>query len=232
MSPPIGAARAALQTQTDAIPDSAIDHRWPIDEGSGGTVFDDQGSLDGTKDGASWSSVADAQGGYELDFDGSNDSVNFSSETSTLDTSTNFTVAFTIRIDDLGAGDQLIIYHTISDDNRVQCGIDASSNFIFQVDNPDQFAVSWSGASSGTRVRLAITVDNTNNNIKIYENTSDSTGSGSFVGNFVGSGAGHRWGERADDIRQFGGELDDVVYYNTILDSTQIQEDYDRQPWS
>ena len=56
----------------DAIPDSQGTHQWNHDEGSGTTLGDAIGSLDGSISGATWLTDAGAGDAY-LDYDGSDD---------------------------------------------------------------------------------------------------------------------------------------------------------------
>lgn len=51
----------------NAIPDS-VTHQYVFDEGSGSTINDNQGSVNGTLNGPDWITDANAVGGYVLDF--------------------------------------------------------------------------------------------------------------------------------------------------------------------
>ena len=53
----------------DAIPDSVVNH-WPHDEGTGTTLNDNEGTVDGTISGATWTALEDAVGGQYLEYDG------------------------------------------------------------------------------------------------------------------------------------------------------------------
>lgn len=66
--------------QANAIPDS-VTNRWPTTAGSGTTLTDDIGTADGTTNGATWTASADAEGGYYLDYDGTDDFTEVSGDT-------------------------------------------------------------------------------------------------------------------------------------------------------
>jgi len=61
-----------------AIPDSGGTHQWDTDEGSGSTLTDTIGSLDGSINGATWT-TGEGTGGVYLDYDGTDDFVDFGS---------------------------------------------------------------------------------------------------------------------------------------------------------
>jgi len=74
-------------------------YRWKMDEGTGATVNDSVGSLDGTITGATWVSDSDSVGGSHLDFDGSDDHIDLGSVTNEPQT----TIAFWVNMDAFGA---------------------------------------------------------------------------------------------------------------------------------
>jgi len=71
------------QTVFSAGPDlTDVIYRWKMDEGTGTTVNDSVGSLNGSLvGGPTWVTDANSVGGAHLDFDGSNDRVDFGSVT-------------------------------------------------------------------------------------------------------------------------------------------------------
>lgn len=78
MSLKSGRLRSGLRNVSEviAIPDSGLMHRWPFDEGSGTTVNDSEGDIDGTITGATWVSGT-GNGDSYLDFDGEDDIVEY-----------------------------------------------------------------------------------------------------------------------------------------------------------
>ena len=62
-----------------AIPDSGLAHQWNTDEGSGATLVDSNGGLDGTINGATWQSGAGTNNAY-LDYDGVDDHTDLGEE--------------------------------------------------------------------------------------------------------------------------------------------------------
>lgn len=75
---PVGAARAGVYGGADAIPASEdLQHRWPTDEGSGSAVFDDVGSKDGSFVGAPTWTSGTGNGNFFLDYDATDDRVEY-----------------------------------------------------------------------------------------------------------------------------------------------------------
>jgi len=85
-----------------AIPDSGGSHQWDTDEGSGTTLADSIGSLDGTINGPTWTSGVGTGNAY-LDYNGTGDTVDFG--TGSQSEFSHFingkgTVGFWVNIDD------------------------------------------------------------------------------------------------------------------------------------
>ena len=59
--------------EISTIPDSELDHRWKMDEGSGSTLSDSVGSVSATLNGATWLSNSKYTGGVATDYDGVDD---------------------------------------------------------------------------------------------------------------------------------------------------------------
>jgi len=57
----------------NVIPDSELDHRWRMDEGSGTALADSVGSESASLTGAGWQSDANATGGFWTTYDSTND---------------------------------------------------------------------------------------------------------------------------------------------------------------
>ena len=77
---PFGASRAGLMsTRVDAIPDSGGTHQWDTNEGSGSTLADSIGALDGAINGATWQS-GDGTDDVYLNYDGIDDHVSLGPE--------------------------------------------------------------------------------------------------------------------------------------------------------
>jgi len=57
----------------NVVPDSELDHRWRMDEGSGTALADSVGSESASLTGAGWQSDANATGGFWTTYDATND---------------------------------------------------------------------------------------------------------------------------------------------------------------
>lgn len=123
-------------------------HLYPFDEGDGGTVADNAGSLDGDIEGASWVSD-DGRGDAYLDFDGVSDRV-IVPHSEALEGDT-ITVNFWLRTD--GFSDDTVLAKTEPG------GSAGNQNFswYFRGDqDPLQFRISW---GDDTLDRLILDVD-------------------------------------------------------------------------
>lgn len=93
-----------------AIPDSGGTHQWNFDEGSGTTVADYIGSLDGTVNGATWQTGAGV-GDAHLSLDGSNDYIDLpgsQSEVTYFHNQGEGTLAIWIYPEDASSGLQML----------------------------------------------------------------------------------------------------------------------------
>jgi len=226
-----GGLRNLSSIEFTAIPDSAI-NRWTISEGSGTTVGDSIGNNDVSLSGPTWESVSDAQDGSELSFDGSDDSAT-GSTVSEVGVGNQFSVGLTVQVDSL-TSDQTILTHVKSSSDRFTIGVDASASEIVAQAFDGAFTDPQTlGTDSETgRFRLLVTYDLVNDNIQIYKNAN---AAGASFGGEAGINSGETgliWGDRGLGDANYGGDLDDVIFYNEILSNSDIQADYDLQPWS
>jgi len=229
---------------TPPIPSSAI-HHWKIDEGSGTTVADSVGSADGTINGATWDTGTYVGGAY-LDFDGSNDDV----DTTTLgnfgsNMFSEFAVALTFKTTQnegvfLSAGTQFNSYFAVHIGSANLTGnIDGSIGFFLADDSGNQSrAGTDSTFNDGTNHRVVVQKAS-NGNANDFEffvdtNSESFTVQGNDISsdNFSNLGANLKFGDRGDDNSRYDGLLDDVIITDSKLSSSEIQDDFDRQPWS
>jgi hypothetical protein len=82
-----------------AIPDSVV-NQYPTDTGSGSTLQDAEGAEDGTINGPTWQSLADAVGGFYLSYDGVDDTTDFADSAFDYTTQAAMTVTAFINPDD------------------------------------------------------------------------------------------------------------------------------------
>lgn len=210
-------------------PNSAI-HRWAHDEGSGSTLGDSIGSNDGSISGATYVSVSDAQGGFVLDYDGSNDQTSASAvpEASAGDS---FSIGVTVNADSTSS-DQTIIENRVGSSDRFAFGIDGGNSEIIAETYDGSFTGTGIGSADTdtNRHRYLITVDA--GTIKIYQDTSD-VSSTSTTNSALTSGSNALFfGDRGGTGVPYDGRLDDIIIYDSVLSSSEIQSDFDIQPWT
>lgn len=116
---------------------AAVEHHYPTDEGSGTTLTDNVGSLNGTINGATWIVLADAIGGQYLDMDGSEDRVSFGTDGFSFVVSSDYTITGFARIDDGSGNNPLAAYR------------DSNAGFTFRV-NGGSLEFSHPGANTYT----------------------------------------------------------------------------------
>ena len=213
----------------DAIPDSAV-NRFALDEGSGTTAEDSIGSLNLTLDQPSWVSN-NWQGSFALDFDPSNnDYADAGQQVSTIDENENFSIAATIDLDSASGdpGDRGMIAEQLdADSNGFSFGVADTDGEIAVRDWADNNVSGSIDIQTKTRV---VSTYNSSDGLNLYINTNAQTGSeqvvnGTAESNFI-------VGARSDLNGSFlDGRLDDIIIYDTELDTNEIDQDYNAQPW-
>ncbi|ADB63909.1 hypothetical protein Htur_5021 (plasmid) [Haloterrigena turkmenica DSM 5511] len=230
--------------ETATIPDSAI-YRWAYGSGSGSTATDSIGNADGTINGATWNSGTWIKD-YALDGNGTDSYVSTTGlgDFGTTVMNGSHAIAFTMKSSDITSSSSL--FGTSNSSGRPSFWIDSG-----QSGTGGNIEVFNRGASSGG-VRLA--TDNTfddGNPHRVVINYSSQSASGIDI--YVDTNS-ETFTTVTDDhdgtfedfanpflhfARYNGGAeafanvtLDDIIIFNDTLNSTQRQDDYDRQPWS
>lgn len=212
--------------EISAIPDSAILHT-PIKTGSGSTVVDEIFGNDGTNNGASFISDSNAFDGFELEFDGT-DTVNFG-EPPELDLNSGpITIIATVTTT-LSNAKQAIVGKVASK---------ATRGYNFYVDDGrlgwydnggDVGTVSNTAVDDGQKHRVA-GQQAANGSVTYYvDGVSDGTASG--TGEFD-SGSNLLYGNREAGGWSLDGNLDNVIITDDLLTESQIESDFNSQPWS
>jgi len=221
------------------IPDSAI-HQWPMDEGGGDSVADNIGSADGTINGGiTWTSGS-WEGGYALDSDGSSGSY---IETTTLgDFGSSLDLEWSL----------LVTVETTLTDRMALVGVVESTEYwqLEVNDDQDQFGLNMRDADGnredrystgvdvpdGDKHRLVVTSSNgTTSGMELYfdgsvvSSTSRVSQGGSNYQDFTNPVAFFR---RGNDDQRVDGILDNIILTDSELSASEIQEDYNNQPWS
>jgi len=205
------------------IPNSAI-HHYPMDEGSGSNMLDNVGSVDGTINGASYI-TGNFFEGFALDADGIDDNVTFSQSILPAD---NFTILLTVG--SLGSFENNRILQDGVQSHVIRTsGASTSGNpnnivyFSFNNNSAGAFAT---GLTTGTH-RIACGADNgsvfmfVNGSTTNVTTGTEPTGFTSDVTLFS-RGAGSFMEMFADNL----------IITNQPLSVSEIQDDYNKQPWS
>lgn len=239
-----GNTKTIVSETVISIPNSAI-HRWKYDEGSGSTVADNIGSADGAITGATWESGTYI-GSNALSSDGQDDYVNTSSLGSFGSSlGSGWAIAFTFESTSMdaefilgrnnGGGQTRMVVHSGSWSSS-----QGSLGLTLQDDNGNtDVATTNSTFNDGSKHRLVINVpDSSASNFEFYvDNSSKATtvqsseGASSFS-DFSGPVYIHVENDSGSLNNPHKGKLDDVIIFDSTLSSQEIQDDYDRQPWS
>lgn len=212
-----------------AIPDSAT-HRWPMDTGSGSTVYDSIGSDNGSfKKSPSWVSDSNAIGGYMIDFDsGSNDRIQYGKTFSDFSLSSSWSFAITIDADDASTSGQVIMHQAISGGDvsmSLEGGVVAGAMW----NGSNTVAPAEKSITGNTKQRVVYVYDDPNNTSTIYVNASGSSSGGQVR---YGNSSNFALAAKSNGDLPFNGSLDDAIIANEAWSSSTVQDDYDRQPWS
>ena len=242
---------------SSGIPDSAI-HRWPFNEGDGTTTADSIGDADATINGATWVANDWAEG-FALEGDGIDDYLNTDplSDFFTSDNILHHAVAFTIQTsetldtntrlagqEDSASFSNYIWPSNIDDVDESRVGLQIQSSVSGAPANAIQ---TDEDVDDGQKRRIVVNVDG--EDVADWELYINGTESGEVAANEI-SGSdvdGIEWESFAnqdmhffawnsdgegDPDNHFEGVLDDIILCNSPLSTTDIQADYDRQPWS
>lgn len=219
-----------------AIPDSAVS-QFTFDEGTGTTVTNEYSSKpDGALNGASWVSDSNLTGDYGINFDGTDDRIDLDSRHSFwAPGSESITIAMTVNMADLTQDQLLWGWSNGSDDYTIGTSDNSDGKFAMAV-----YDGSWALERSAdiannpnidgtSRLRLACTFENKStgqiyvNGTQVDDGNEDSYSMGTDVEVF---------GYRTDGFYPANVIIDNVIYYDAVLSDSEMQVDYDAQPWS
>jgi hypothetical protein len=225
------------------IPDSAI-HRWKLDDSS---PFEDSiGSADATNNGTVQVAGSSYQGGAARDADGTNDWIDHTTLGS-FGSSMGSGFAVGLTVETTATGSFGTINSNGNGENRLHFGnaseysTSAGTIFFTIVDDSNNrlSLESQSSVDDGAKHRwLLNAVDPTNNSLEIWIDATDDSGAYTnedAPSNFIdfnevfASFAVNARGSLTQYIDAIG---DDIIIYDSPLSSSEIQDDYDAQPWS
>lgn len=225
------------------IPDSAI-HQYKLDEGSGSTAADSIGDNDLAISGASWYSNG-FTGGYALDFDGTDDEA-VGDYIPECGGESAFSIAFTLDLDKCGDRDaddtKTEILQNMKNSDRddsigISFGNDDSTVGDIEVDLRDGDSNRVDGrlydvSDESGLIRVVYTWDGSGTGNMYVDTVEDSTGGASPAGNITGVSGGSMTFASTDGGEYGDVALDNVIFYDSELTSSEVQDDYDAQPWT
>lgn len=204
-------------------------HWWPIDDNDGSTVYDHIGSQDLTVDGASFISNYSEVGGRRLSFDSDNEELVHGNVSTSSDQITIICTAEATQ--DISNGGLVSMAASGSADKRLGLRLDENA-LLIRMGNIGINRTLWGYDPIGNRHRFAITSDSNTHETVVYINGTEFFTRSDPDENFdwsdpwfsIGSMRRH-WG---DDREFFDGFISDVVVYDHVLSSSNIQNDYQR----
>jgi len=214
------------QTVFTAIPDSAI-HRFKY----ANNYNDSIGSLSASADGTSFFADANLQGGFGLDIGGAGDGVTMSTIGGEIGINQSFTVCLTINLDNLSTAGTFY-EHQSENFNRVIGAVENDEIFFNLYDGSDYGAGLGANESTTNRMRLALRHTGTLGEQEIWKNGTNQTNTGNGDTADSTLQTGHSIGYNAGKISGKSGNVDDLIIYSTALSASEIQQDYNIQPWS
>jgi len=218
-------------------PDSPT-NQWIIDQASGSTVADSIGSIDGTLVNGTRVADSEALGGYKISFDpddGDVDYIDFAVPPTLVGFSSN-TFSIAITVEDVPSLDTTAPIWTWDDNSGSFFGLgtDDSGQVGFGNGSENTGAGTAQGNIATGKARLVGIVDN--GSVAFYANATEYTGLHT-PNKFTSSGNGGtmRIGalqDRTDSALAINSAVDNPIVYSDPLIASQVQTDYDNQPWS
>ena len=213
------------------IPESVV-NRWPIDEGSGQTAADSVGNDDLSFNFEQWQS-GDWIGGWAKDFDGTDDRGDAATTAPDGDVALYITISFDSDID---SRSYLIGFGDLTGSANDAIGIEFSGTT-----NELRFAVRDGGGNfentthtlptTGT-YRIVGWFDDSENQIRLAVDGDQKSSAEVSDSDFSGLGTFSVGYERGPDRSFYGQILDEPMVADTSPSTEELEDDYDRQPWS
>jgi hypothetical protein len=201
------------------IPDS-VTNRWKIDEGSGTTLSDSEGSQSGTVNGATWVSGSKYTGGYALDHDSSDDWTVSDNAIGINDTQ--FSVAFWVNLDSYP---DYARFASATSSQDPSINLSSGWTLVSDTNNQPKFRMDDAGAGSTYDTALSLNTDyflgvagdtSTGDGVfYIYDTSSQLKGESLSGSSYSGDNRYLRL-MVGDDIYP-GGKLDDVFISTTTM---------------
>jgi len=246
----VGVGGVAAQTSLGNASDH-VEHRWPLDDVSSGTVTDTVGNADGTVNGVS-SVSGTYQGGSAGDGDGTDDYISVDVTNFLENAGTDFAVGFTINYatlpDSSNSHSLMGMAEDVTGGNKYDWWVitaskttDGAIGFDTNGRNDNRLEIeTGSTVETNSKVRVLFNKKtNDASNFEMYFNNSaqpisvlsnelgysDPEFNGDlYLYGFHDIGIGD--GSRFQDVI-----MDDVIFYNDSLSSAEVSDDYTAQPW-
>jgi len=227
-----------------SVPDSTT-HHWSYAEGSGSITADVKGNWDGELFGPSWVG-GNWIGGYALDGDSTADYVDYGSDSrkfgrtldsdfaiaATIQTSSNNTnvwlgsrdggnMNFLWGMNRVDAGNGQIEFQLRSEDDTdgvlyTDDRFDNGNTYRTVMNKKTNDASNWQIWVNGTQQSITLSRDNFSGNVADFNQNLYS----------------HAENDSGTDTSHYPGILDDLIFTDDSLTQAEIEEDYQRQPWS
>jgi hypothetical protein len=201
-----------------AIPDS-VDHQWSHDEGAGTTLTDNIGAVNGSISGATWTSLADAVGGYYLSYDGTNDVTSLGDDPFPFLYSGDYTITAFVKVADTN-NNYDIFGHDNGSDAGLSFGISGGALIINHA-NVDFYSglpvtTSWSF--------IAIRYDSDNTSVTLDVNDQTDAGNNLSQPADPGPSATYGFGKRFGlDANYFNGGVDEITISQGFLSDSDLE---------
>lgn len=221
----------------DQIP-SAVLH-WSLDSGFGSTAVDRIGDNPGTLSSDSgtapaWVENADYLGGWALDFtraDGDMVTAN-AGVPSVLQTANDWSVGITIAATESSNGEDRTFFNAARSDPSYIMGIrnDQIAGGVF--DGSWQDSQSFAEPTPPYQMRLLMTWDAGTSSVGLYRDTVSQTGTGTAAGSTIATAMVIGQTASGTGANAFHGIIDNLCVYDSVLTPSEIQADYDLNPFS
>lgn len=211
------------------IPDTRVEHQYPHDEGSGTTLTDKKGPINGTISGATWTADADAVGGYYLDYDGTDDGTDFADGSWDDFYNSDYTVTAFVRPD---ATERAYFAHNGDPNNNgwsFEVRVVNSSINLHLVHATIAAADSGLSLTVGAWNFVAARYDVSSNQVKFDVN--NSTNTVSLSGMVQPTNGDAAFGYESTTLDNYlNGGMDETTLSATYLTDSEIQTLKDRRP--
>lgn len=206
--------------------------RWPLNKGSGTTASNTIASKDLSFSGSpTWKTDSNAIGNFVLSLDG-NDYLTASPYTE-IKYNTSFSIGVTFNIDKSDASESDTIIANETTDSAFSLTLEGTNGDLLSANIRNKNNDKYTGRATslfdyGVKQRAVVTFDGSSR-MTLYINSSGTT---SGKDNLRFGSTGFVVGARGGGINRMIGDLDEIFISDVEMTASEVQDDYDRQPWS